>query len=148
MDRALEVAFQFLIDQHGFVRLPGNGGCSYRTPSLTIEPSFNERDGFETHLLFPRRGTARVAVGTILSALDALEPHDVTAQTTFISLNLDKLADPTAEAYRDLAALQFWHAPRYRKLWGTSISLDRASIASEEARLMRLKQYFGTQSSS
>jgi hypothetical protein len=139
----VEPAFQFLIDQHGFVRVPSDAGASYRSATLIIEPSFNERDGFETHLLFPTQGTERVAVGTILGALGAPKPHDAAAHAAFIQSNLPKLFTPSAEAYRDLAALRFWHAASWRKHWGTSITLDAPSIATEGARLLRLKAYFG-----
>jgi hypothetical protein len=138
----MDDAFQFLVDQHGFARERGDAGFSYHCPTLTVEPSFNERDGFETHLFFPEQGSERVAVGTILSALDMPGPHDIPAQTSFIKSNLDKLANPSVEAFRDLAALRFWHAPDWRRSWGTTIRLSSASISDEKARLLRLRQYF------
>jgi hypothetical protein len=143
VDRAIAESFQFLVDQHGFRRVPTDGGFSYRSSSLTIEPSFNERDGFETHLLFPAQGAARVAVGTLLGALQAPMPRDANMHAAFVASNLSKLAAVSAEVFRDLAALRFWHADAWPKQWGTGISLDPAAIAAERARLFRIKQFFG-----
>jgi hypothetical protein len=143
MDRAIAESFQFLVDRHAFSCVPTDGGASYQSPSLCIAPSFNERDGFETHLLFPAQGAERVAVGTILGALRVPKPHDAKAHAAFIASNLSKLTALPAEVYRDLAALRFWHAAAWRKQWGTGISLDKPAIATENARLLRVKTYFG-----
>lgn len=118
-------------------------GSSYQSASLRVETSFSERDGFETHLFFPAQGAERVAVGTILGALDVAKPYDAKAHAAFVASNLPKLTTLSAEEYRDLAALRFWHTDFWRKQWGTGISLDKASIATESARLLRIKEFFG-----
>jgi hypothetical protein len=82
-------------------------------------------------------------VGTILGALRVPEPHDAKAHAAFIASNLSKLTALPAEVYRDLAALRFWHAAAWRKQWGTGISLDKPAIATENARLLRVKEFFG-----
>jgi hypothetical protein len=143
VDRAIAESFQFLVDGHNFRCVPTDDGTSYQSPSLTIALSSNERDGFETHLLFPAQGVERVAVGTILGALRVPKPHDASAHAVFIASNLPKLTALSAEVYRDLAALRFWHADNWRKQWGTGISLDKASVASESARLVRINEFFG-----
>ena len=143
MDRAIAESFQFLVDQYGFRCVPTDDGTSYQSPSLNIAPTFNERDGFDTHLFFPAQGPERVAVGTILGALGVPKPHDARAHAAFIASNLPKLTALSAEVYRDLAALRFWHADAWRKQWGTGISLDQASIASESGRLVQIKEFFG-----
>jgi hypothetical protein len=143
VDRAIADSFRFLVERHGFHCVPADGGSSYQSSSLTVEPSFNERDGFETHLFFPTQGTERVAVGTILGALRVAKPYDAKTQAVFIASNLPKLTALSAEVYRDLAALRFWHADPWHKQWGTGISLDTASIAAESARLLRIKEFFG-----
>lgn len=145
MDRTTDEMFQFLVEKYGFTRVPADGGSSYHSATLSVKPSFNERDGYETHLFFPAQGMERVAVGTILGALDLPKPHDAEAHAAFIRSNLSKLAYPSDEAYRDLVALRFWHMPNYRKEWGTSITMDKASISDERARLLRLKKYFARQ---
>jgi hypothetical protein len=143
VDRAIAEVFQFLVDQHGFRLVRTDDGFSYQSSTLTIEPSFNDRDGFETHLFFPAQGAERVAVRTILGALRVPEPHDAKAHAMFVASNLSKLAALSAEVYRDLAALRFWPVGAWCKQWGTGISLDKASIASESARLVRIKEFFG-----
>lgn len=143
VDRAIAESFQFLVDQHGFRCVSTDDGTSYQFPSLTIAPSFNERDGFETHLFFPAQGGERVALGTVLGALRVPKPQDARAHAAFIASNLPKLTALSAEVYRDLAALRFWHVDAWRTQWGSGISLDIASIASERARLVRIEEFFG-----
>ena len=143
MDRAIAEAFRFLVDQYGFRRVATDGGYSYQSPTLAIESSFNERDGFETLLSFPVQGAERIAVGTILGALRIPNPHDEKAHAMFIALNLSRLVALPPEVYSDLAALRFWHAEDWRQRWGTGILMDSASIASESARLARIKALFG-----
>jgi hypothetical protein len=142
MDDIIEQSFQFLIDDYGCARLASESGYSYHSPALIIERSFNDRDGFETLLFFPTRGTGRVAVGTILGALDVSNPHGIESQTAFIRSNYAKLADLPLEAYHDLVALRFWHVSSWLDSWGTTITMNQAAIAGEKARLCRLKQYF------
>jgi hypothetical protein len=143
MYRAIEQAFQFLVDRHAFNRAVANDPGSYRSPTLSITPSFNERDGFETDLEFPGRGAEKIAVGTILAALSSVACHDLATQSSFLSLNLGKLTALPAELYDDLRNLRFWHAPRWHRDWGKGIKLGRNSIAAERARLARVREYFG-----
>ena len=103
MDRAIAESFQFLVDRHAFSCVPTDGDASYRSLSLNVVPSFNDRDGFETHLYFQTQGAERVAVGTILGALGVPKPHDAKAHAAFIASNLSKLTGLPAGVYGDLA---------------------------------------------
>jgi hypothetical protein len=142
MTSAIDSAFQFLIDRHGFQRTDRDATVSYQSPNLTVTPSFNERDGFETHLEFPGRSRGKVAVGTILAALGRNSPAEPATQTAFLGSIIGKLTNAPPAIFEDLSALRFWHAPQWRNGWGKSIVMDASSIEAEQARLRRLTQYF------
>jgi hypothetical protein len=84
-----------------------------------------------------------VAVGTILGALQDPKPHETETHAMFVSANLSRLAAVSPEMYRDLVALRFWHTGPWREQWGTGVSLDKALIAAESERLIRIREFFG-----
>jgi hypothetical protein len=143
MNRAsIPEAFRFLVEDHAFAIADENGQVRYRSESLLITPSYSDRDGFETHLMFLKRGTENIAIGTILAALGIYESHEVDVQVAFLSQTLEKLRANPEVLYDDLSQLRFWHAKRWRREWGGGITLSAEDIAIEEARLARLAQEF------
>ena len=139
MHQAIDKAFQFLISSHQFSKFAE----SYRSLTIWITPDFNERDGFETHIMFPNRGSDRIGVGTILAALDVIGRDDPKSHASFLQLHFRALTELPEDRYNDLCSLRFWHAPRWRKAWGTTIKMTQGEIAQERLRLTRMKEYFG-----
>lgn len=143
MHRAsIEEAFRFLVEQYAFVPSHKDGQVQYRSDSLSITPSYSDRDGFETHLVFPTRGTGEVAVGTILAALGVTDSQEVGVQVAFLKRALKKLQASSQVLYDDLSQLRFWHAKRWRHEWGSGITLSATDIEVEKTRLVRLAHEF------
>jgi hypothetical protein len=147
MYRLIEDAFRFLVDEHSFTR-GVEGDASYISSALWVEPRHEPRDGYSTHLIFPRKAAQRVSVGTVLASLDVLRLsrnaswiRNMNQHASFIRLNLDKLLDLPDDVYHDLCALRFWHAVDWRQGWGTTIIMS-GTIADEKARLIRMQRYF------
>jgi hypothetical protein len=143
MDAQIQRAFQFLVEHHSFQRLVRDGAVSYQSETLVVTPTFNERDGYETYLDFQGHPSSRVAVGTILGALDVSAPGALDIQAAFLGSKLPALIEVPPAVQDDLCALRFWHAPQWRQDWGCSIKMDHSSVHAEKTRLVRVQQYFG-----
>lgn len=143
MDAQIQRALQFLVEHHAFRQSAREGTVSYQSETLVVTPTFNERDGYETYLDFQGHPSYRVAVGTILGALDVAAPGDLDVQAAFLGSKLPALIEVPPAVRDDLCALRFWHAPKWRPDWGRSIKMDHTSIHAEKSRLARLQQYFG-----
>ena len=142
MDQAIQAALQFLVDQHSFHRSVREGAVSYQSGVLVITPSFDERDGFETDIEFRSPSPCKVAVGTLLCALDVSAPQELNSHAAFLQSRIGTLTASPPTIHDDLSALRFWHAPPRRQYWGKSITMDRSSIEVERERLVRLQSYF------
>ena len=143
MGPAIQSAFQFLADNNSFRRSVRDGTVSYQSEALVVTPTFNDRDGYETYLEFHGRNSCRVAVGTILGALDVSAPSELITQVAFLRSKLQTLIEVPPAIQDDLFALRFWHAPQWRHDWGRGIQMDHSSIDAEKMRLVRIQQYFG-----
>jgi hypothetical protein len=149
VDESIEEAFRFLVDGHGFTRVIDGDGTAYACAAVTVKPSFSERDGFDTRLVFPQNGPQEISVGTILASMDTVQSannaswtHTMRREVLFIRQNRQKLLDLPDEIHRDCCALRFWHAIEWRERWGTSIVMSAQSIVDERARLRRIQGYF------
>ena len=150
-NESIEEAYQFLVDRHCFTRVAGSDEISYLSPMLEVRPSFSERDGYDTRLVYLRSAPQEMFVGTILASLDTFPAksdeyswsiHKLQREASFIWANLEKLIDLSGEIYGDCCALRFWHSVSWREAWGTTIVMDAQSIAEEKARLKRIQEYF------
>ena len=148
MRDAIDREFRFLVDESGFLRKIADDNVAYISPALVITPSYNERDGFETHIEVPVRGSRQFALGTVLGALEIDEEHAATTQASFIRTNLDKLCCLPSSVYEDLCVLMFWHSRKFRKEWGAAIIMNSHKITEEQERLDRVRTYFGTKAES
>ena len=149
MSELIQNEFRFLVDKHSFMEVKINDLISYKSESLIFTPTYNERDGFDTRIVFPLNGSQEISVGTILSSLDKGRATKFSSwidtmryEVSFIKANLERLSGLPKEIYNDCCELRFWHAADYRNGWGSTITMDAHSISKEKARLKRIQGYF------
>jgi len=143
---AINSAFRFLVDEHGFRAVGHTGQVSYLADDLIVFPTSDQRDGFDIHLEFPSRGSASVSLGTVMAALGASSSR-IDEHATFLRKTLVRFRQAKPTLYEDLIELRFWHAPHWRKEWGFGITMTEAAIATEQERLNRLRTYFESRDS-
>ena len=151
MNESIHNEFRFLMCEHSMTITTVGEAISFISPSINVKLSYNERDGFDARIVFPEYGSQEISIGTILGSLEKDESMKCSSwidtmkqEALFIKMNFDKLFNLPKDLYDDCCKLYFWHTSEWRKLWGTTIRMDTKSISKENARLIRIHGYFGS----
>ncbi len=148
-DRLL-TELRFLVDEHGLsqavpefdVRWEGIR-TRYEGVAFRVEASYNCRESHSIEFTYSSNPAA-MSLATLIAGLSrdqrAIDP--LTVQASFLRAHWGHLLTPPVGVLADWRALRFYHAPEYRKGWGTTIQMTAEEITAERARLDRLRAYF------